>query len=132
MRRRSPDNGLPATRPRVLVVDDDEATCDLLRALLTEEGYAVATVPHGAAALELAKYHQPAVIILDERMPIMDGSSFVDHYRSQARPPAALILLSAMNDVEENAKRIGAAAFVRKPFDLDELLRVVEGCFAAT
>jgi CheY-like chemotaxis protein len=132
VRPRSPDSGVPGTRPRVLVVDDDDATCDLLRELLSEEGYAVATVPHGAAALELAKHHQPAIIILDLRMPIMDGWSFVEHYRRQARPPAPLILLSAMKDAEENAKRIGAAAFVRKPFDLDELLRVVEGCFAAT
>lgn len=64
-----------AARPRVLVIDDDDDVCEILREALTEDGYAVATVPHGAAALELIHHHQPAVILLDLRMPIMDGWS---------------------------------------------------------
>lgn len=118
------------TRPRVLVIDDDDAVCDVLREALTDAGYAVATVPHGAAALELVRHHQPAVILLDLRMPIMDGWSFVDQYRRQARPPASVILLSALKDVEDSARRIGAAGFIKKPFELDHVLSQIESCIA--
>lgn len=132
--RRPPHDNAPGTRARVLVVDDNDALCELLRDFLSEEGYAVAIAPHGAAALELVKLHQPAVIILDLLMPTMDGWSFADQYRRLGGPPAALIiLLSALTDqdVEESAHRVGAAAFVRKPFELVELLRVIEGRLVA-
>lgn len=123
-------NGIPHTRPRVLVIDDDDDVCEVLREALNDEGYAVATVPHGAAALELVKHHQPAVIVCDLRMPIMDGWSFVEQYRRQARPPASVILLSAIKDVEESAKRLGAAGFVKKPFDLSDVVTQIERCMA--
>lgn len=128
--RRANDGG--AFRPRILVVDDDDATCELLREALTDEGYAVATVPHGAAALELVRHHQPAVILCDLRMPIMDGWSFVEQYRRVARPHASIVLLSAIKDVEESAKRLGAAGFVRKPFQLDDVVEQIERCIAAS
>lgn len=127
---RGDGNGSPLTRPRVLVVDDDDDICDVLREALTDEGYAVATVPHGAAALELVKHHQPAVIICDLRMPIMDGWSFVDQYRRQARPPASVILLSALKDLEDSAKRLGADGFLKKPFDLADVVTQLERCLA--
>jgi CheY-like chemotaxis protein len=122
----------PLTRPRVLVIDDDDAVCEVLREALGDAGFAVATVPHGAAALELVKHHQPAVILLDLRMPIMDGWSFVDQYRRQARPPASVILLSALKDIEESARQIGAAGFIRKPFELEEVFAQIESCIAAS
>jgi CheY-like chemotaxis protein len=130
-RTRTSGNGpTPNSRPRVLVVDDDDDICELLREALTDEGYAVATVPHGAAALELVKHHQPAVIIVDLRMPIMDGWAFVDQYRRVAKPPASILLLSALKDVEESAKRLGADGFIRKPFELAEVTAAVERCIA--
>jgi CheY-like chemotaxis protein len=118
-------------RPRVLVVDDDDAMCELLRQALTDQGYAVATVPHGAAALELVKHHQPAVILVDLRMPIMDGWAFVEQYRRMADPPASIVLLSAVKDLEATAKRLGAEGFVRKPFEIEELTAVVQRCLAS-
>jgi DNA-binding response OmpR family regulator len=121
-----------SSRPRVLVIDDDDAICEILREALTEDGFAVATVPHGAAALELIRHHQPAVILLDLRMPIMDGWSFAEQYRRVTKPPASLILLSALKDIEESAKRLGAAAFIRKPFELEEVTAQIERCIAAS
>jgi len=119
-------------RLRVLVIDDDDAVCELLRETLSDEGYAVATVPHGAAALELVKHHGPAVILLDLRMPIMDGWSFAEQYRRVAKPPASLILITAIKDIEESAKRIGASAYIRKPFELDEVIAQIQRCVAAS
>jgi len=119
-------------RPRILVVDDDDAMCELLRQALSDQGYAVATVSHGAAALELVKHHKPAVMLVDLRMPIMDGWAFVEQYRRNADPPAAIVLLSAVKDLEATAKRLGVEAYVRKPFQLEELTVVVQRCLAAT
>ncbi len=125
-------HGGTGRRPRVLVVDDDEAMCELLRQALSDQGYAVATVPHGAAALELVKHHQPAVILVDLRMPIMDGWAFVEQYRRMADPPASIVLLSAVKDLEATAKRLGAEAYVRKPFQIEELAAAVQRCLAST
>jgi two-component system, chemotaxis family, chemotaxis protein CheY len=119
-----------SSRPRVLVIDDDDAVCEILREALSDEGYAVATVPHGAAALELIRHHQPAVILLDLRMPIMDGWSFAEQYKRTAKPPASLVVLSALREAEESAKRIGAVAVIRKPFELDEVTAIIERCIA--
>jgi CheY-like chemotaxis protein len=132
VRTRRPDReGASASRPRVLVIDDDDTVCEILREALTDEGYAVATVPHGAAALELVKHHQPAVIILDLRMPIMDGWSFVEQYRRQATPAASVILLSAIRYLEESARRIGAVGYISKPFELTDVVSRIERCIAA-
>lgn len=130
--RRSDRDGASASRPRILIIDDDDGVCEILREALTDEGYAVATVPHGAAALDLVRHHQPAVIILDLRMPMMDGWSFAEQYRRQAKPGASLILLSAMRDIEESAQRIGAASFVQKPFELTDIVGKIERCITVS
>lgn len=119
------------SRPRVLVIDDDDAVCEVLREALTEDGYAVATVPHGAAALELIRHHRPSVILLDLRMPIMDGWSFAEQYKRTAKPPASLIVLTALKDGEESAKRIGAVGLIRKPFELDEVTAAIDRCISS-
>jgi CheY-like chemotaxis protein len=106
--------------------------CELLRQVLTDQGYAVATVPHGAAALELVKHHQPAVMLVDLRMPIMDGWAFVEQYRRMAKPPASIVLMSAVKDLEATARRLGAEGFVQKPFQLEELTAVVQRCVPST
>lgn len=124
-------NGVPGSRTRVLVIDDDDAVCELLRQSLSDRGFAVATVQHGAAALELVKHHQPAVILVDLRMPIMDGWAFVEQYRRMADPPASIVLLSAVKDLEATAKRLGAEGFVRKPFQIEELTAAVQRCLAS-
>ena len=76
---------------------------------------------HGAAALEMAKVHEPALLLLDLRMPIMDGWSFVQQYRRASAAPAAIILMSANPDLPGIARQLGADGHLRKPFDLAEL-----------
>ena len=121
---RQSDDGDGAARPRVLVIDDDDALCETIRETLREE-YAVASAPHGAAALDLVKVHQPALILLDLRMPIMDGWSFVHHYRRVAAIPAAIVVMSAASDLPNIAAQLGADGHLRKPFDLKSVGRLV-------
>ncbi|HEY8807824.1 MAG TPA: response regulator [Candidatus Limnocylindria bacterium] len=113
-----------AARPRILVIDDDEALCDTIRESLRED-YAIASAPQGAAALDLVKAHEPALILVDLRMPIMDGWSFVEQYRRVAALPAALVVMSAAPDIASIATQLGADGHLKKPFDLDALYTCV-------
>lgn len=102
------------------MIDDDDALCETIRESL-RESYAVASAPQGAAALDLVKVHEPALILLDLRMPIMDGWSFVQQYRRVAVVPAAIVLMSAAPDLPTIASQLGADGYLRKPFDLSSL-----------
>ena len=117
---------------RVLVVEDDVAVTDLVREVLRLEGYAVATVSNGAAALEAVAIDPPALILLDLQMPVMDGRSFLHAYRSSAAPSAAIVLVSAVLDLARTARELKVEGYLRKPFTLDELLDVVSIALATT
>lgn len=110
----------------ILVVDDDEAICQFVRMVLTNEGYRVETASNGAAALELAAKSPPDVILLDLWMPVMDGWTFARTYRRTPGPHAPIIALSAAGQLAKHAKDIQADAFLAKPFDVHRLLEVVE------
>jgi CheY-like chemotaxis protein len=118
LRRSGNDDGL--ARPRILIIDDDGALSETIREALRED-YAVASVRHGAAALDLVTVHEPALILLDLRMPIMDGWSFVQQYRRVAVVPAAIVLMSAASDLPTIARQLGADGYLLKPFDLGTL-----------
>ena len=64
------------------------------------------------------KVHEPALILVDLRMPIMDGWSFVQQYRRAAMVPAAIVLMSAAGDLASIAQQLGADGHLKTPFDL--------------
>lgn len=114
-------------RRRVLVIDDDDDVAEVLRDALSMDGFSVATVRHGAAALELLKHLPVDVILLDLRMPIMDGWSFVEQYRRDgARPQAAIVLLSGVPHLEDASRALGIDAYIEKPFELDALVETLK------
>jgi CheY-like chemotaxis protein len=119
-------NGAPARR--VLIVDDDPDILEFVSIALEDEGYNVASAPHGAAALERlnAGTATPDVILLDMRMPVMDGWEFARVYRQAPGPHAPIIVLTAAQDAAERAAQINAQAFLGKPFEIDELLNSIE------
>jgi two-component system, chemotaxis family, chemotaxis protein CheY len=112
--------------PRVLVIDDDDELAEVLRQALRESGYAVATVRHGAAALDLVGQIQPDLILLDLRMPIMDGWSFVTQYRRGHKDGGRIVVLSGHPDVRVVSESLGADAYLEKPFELTQLLSTVQ------
>ena len=116
-----------AARP-ILVVDDDEPVRRLLFWALTDEGYSVVEAPDGAVALARAQEAPPGLILLDMRMPVLDGWAFARRYRARPGPHAPIICVTAAADAAAVAARgaqIGAVASLGKPFDLDELLALV-------
>ncbi|MDE3112525.1 MAG: response regulator [Chloroflexota bacterium] len=111
-------------RPRVLVVDDDDAIAELVREILGPEGYAVATAPNGADALELVRLHDPVLILVDLRMPVMDGRSFIDQYRRRGGH-ARIFVFSAAGGAADALPMAGVDGAIAKPFDVDALLGAV-------
>jgi CheY-like chemotaxis protein len=108
----------------ILIVDDDVGIRLVMRAALEDEGWHVETAENGRVALETLNRIAPAAIILDLRMPVMDGLTFAERYRQFAAPRAPLILISAT--VTESAIReSGAVTGLRKPVDLEMLLATV-------
>jgi CheY-like chemotaxis protein len=110
----------------ILVVDDDPAIRELIEQALGDEGYAVLTAEHGAAALQIVASTTPAVILLDMRMPVMDGWTFARQYRAAYQPAAPIVVCTAARDAGERAAQIGADGTLPKPFKLDDLLDTVE------
>jgi two-component system, chemotaxis family, chemotaxis protein CheY len=110
---------------QIMIVDDDESIREFVEVFLSGEGYEVVAAPHGAAALEMIQKVIPALILLDMRMPIMDGWEFAQAYREMPEPHAPLVVLTAALDAGEESEEIEADDYVAKPFDLEELLGVV-------
>lgn len=109
----------------VLVVDDDDTIAMTLESFLVEEGYKVMVAHNGKEALERAEASSPAVILLDMKMPVMDGWAFASAYRQQDGPHAPIIVMTAAHDSRQRASEIAADGFIPKPFDLDELLALM-------
>ena len=99
-----------------MVVDDDDGLCDAIRDILHDD-YAVASVPHGAAALELVRAHEPVLILLDLRMPVMDGADAIPAIRERS-PDTRIVVFTA----DQTAEVEGVDAQVIKGASMAEVL----------
>ena len=117
--------------PRVLVVDDDATIREMLEMMLDSEGYEVVTAQHGAAAFALLDQFKPHVILLDMKMPVLDGWAFLEQYRRRPGAKAPVVVLTAAQDDSRRASEVGADAYVAKPFAIDDLIRVLDRCIGA-
>lgn len=117
--------------PRLLVVDDDPTIREMLEMVLDSEGYAVTTAQHGLAAFALLDEVRPHVILLDMKMPVMDGWGFLERYRQRPDPKVPVVVLTAAQDDARRAGEVGADAYVAKPFAIDDLIRVLDRCLAS-
>jgi two-component system response regulator AtoC len=114
------------TRARLLVVDDDEASCSVVAEALQAEGYEVAVARGGTEALALARDKVFDLVISDIRMPDLDGLGLLRGLR-EATPDLSVILMTAFGNVEAALRAIteGAYDYVSKPLHLEELLLTV-------
>lgn len=111
---------------RVLLVDDDASIRELVPAALRAEGHEVRCAADGAAALRELESYTPDVILLDMRMPGMDGWEFSRAYRARPGQRAPVIVFSAARDAREWAAAVQADGVLDKPFELDELYALVQ------
>lgn len=113
---------MPATS-RVLVVEDDANLVAMLAALLTEEGYSVETAADGHRGLHLGLTHDYDVILLDRRLPAVEGLDLLARLRRESVTTPVLVL-SALGQPRDRVAGLDAGAedYLAKPFDVDELL----------
>lgn len=101
----------------VMVVDDDEFTCDAIRRLLARMGYTAACATNGSEALDLMKQVRPDVVVLDWMMPQMDGMEVLRRLRADpAIKDVPVLVYSAADDekMQKQAARLGAKECVLK------------------
>ena len=115
-----------SARPTVLVVEDDEGSRELLALALSDHGLRVELAGDGAEALERLESGRPDLIVLDFRMPSLDGAGFMRWLQVRPGPRPPVLLLTAAPRPAELAAEIGADAFVAKPFDLLDLYHTVD------
>ena len=114
-----------AIRPRILVVDDDPAIRTTMADILECEGYAVDTASNGLEALDRLEQAPPAAVLLDMRMPVLDGWGFMRKLRAkQIRLP--VLVVTAAQNARAWAEEVGAQGFIAKPFDIADLVAELE------
>lgn len=114
-------------QPHILLGEDDAELRELLNFSLTRAGYLVTSCANGLALLERLQHPQDYDLILsDLRMPALTGLEVLEFLHDLPHPP--FICMTAFGDQQthETARQLGAAATIDKPFDLDELIELVQ------
>lgn len=109
----------------LLVVDDDLAIRETLQELFEQEGYAVFCAANGAEALTLLeRIHDPALILLDQNMPVMSGAEFLRHKAAEPRIAGLPVVVMSAEKCLHHGH--GPTEFLSKPFNVGQLLATVE------
>ena len=109
-------------KTRILVVDDEPQILDMLKCTLEDEGYDVDVAADGKSALVLLPEHKPDLVLLDIRMPDLDGYEVLEFIREKSEVPV-IMLTGAVDPISVyQSINLGADDYVRKPFYTRELL----------
>ncbi|WP_352432332.1 response regulator [Pyrinomonas sp.] len=110
-------------KARILVIDDKEQMCAVLKKFLVGEGYAVETAQSAEQALQIMARAPFDLVLSDVRMPGMNGQELLDHLRERG-DGVAVILMTAFASIEAavEALKRGAADYISKPFSMDDVL----------
>jgi DNA-binding response OmpR family regulator len=122
------NNGRPVSRSRVLIVEDDADLAWVERFNLESEGYEVAVALEGLAALEALDSFAPEIVVLDLMLPHVDGWAVLAKAQElpvDRRPKVILVSAVAGLGDQLRAEEMGVGSFLPKPFDIDDLLRLV-------
>ena len=111
---------------KILVVDNEPEICRLFADILKEMGYEVSTATEGRQGLAQIRDNPPDILFLDIKMPKMDGLECLRRIRKIKRK-LVVVMMTGYGDIKsaQEAMRLGADEYICKPFDLDELKRLV-------
>jgi len=107
---------------KIIIIEDDKDTLDIMTYILTDEGYEVIAADNTGPLMDI-QLHRPVLILMDNRLPDGPGRDICLKLKNDpatAHFPVALV--SADNKLEEIARDCGADAFLKKPFDVKELI----------
>ena len=110
---------------RVLVVDDDPDMLLVIEAALSDEGLQVQTAADGPSAIDLMQLRPPDLLILDVTLPSMDSSSVAERMRELRDDAAPVLVITADGRAAEKARTLRAYGYLRKPFELTNLITSV-------
>ncbi|TMK55247.1 MAG: response regulator [Actinobacteria bacterium] len=116
----------PKSKTRVLIAEDDAIIRMDLKEMLEEEDYEVLEAGDGAAAVQLARDEQPSLVILDIKMPVMDGLAAAQKISEERLAPVLILTAYSQRELVERAAQIGAMAYLVKPFQKQDLLPAIE------
>ena len=128
-----PDRAAAAVVPplgsdTVLVIEDDRRSADLLRLYLEDAGYRVAVARDGVDGLDMARRLAPTVVVLDVLLPRLNGWDVLARLKRDAATAAIPVVVVSMLDERGAGFALGAAEYLVKPVDHEELLRAVTRC----
>ncbi|MGC7870743.1 sigma-54-dependent transcriptional regulator [Desulfosporosinus sp. SYSU MS00001] len=108
--------------PKILVIDDEERMCWALERALNHEGYQVMTATRGLEGIQLAQESEPSLVILDLKMPDLDGIEVLKELKS-LHPNVPVIMITAHGTIDTaiEAMKIGALDYITKPFKLEKI-----------
>ena len=109
----------------ILVVDDEAPIRTTIADILRDEGYTIKTASDGQEALQIVERIRPALVLLDMRMPVLDGWGFAQGLRARGVAVPVLVMTAAQ-DARRWAAEIAADGYLAKPFRLLDLLDAVE------
>lgn len=116
-----------STKRRAVVAEDEALIRMDIVETLREAGYdVVGEAANGQEAVDLAKEHKPDVIVMDIKMPVMDGITAAEHIAKDRLAPVVLLTAFSQTELVERARDAGAMAYVVKPFTPGDLLPAVE------
>jgi CheY-like chemotaxis protein len=113
------------TVPHVLVVDDDPDMVDVIGVILGAEGYTFRTAANGLEALDSISGERPALVLLDMLMPVMNGWQCAEELHHRYGHTVPIVVLTAAEHAEARAREIDADGVLSKPFEIEDLLRIV-------
>jgi CheY-like chemotaxis protein len=124
-----------AIATQVMVVDDDDMNREIIEAFLVSEGYEVVLAHNGRQALTLLQAQRPALVLLDVRMPDMNGYEVCQQIKGNPQTRQIPVVMVTGYDSDEEKQRgqqAGTDAFMSRPFDGDDLLSLVNSLIDAS
>jgi DNA-binding response OmpR family regulator len=112
---------------KILVVDDDQGIIEVIKIILEDSGYEVVTTSDGTAVQQIVRRILPDAVLLDLWMSGLDGHYVCKQLKKMNKTKnIPIIVVSALNDGEQKAKLAGADDFLSKPFNINDLVAIVE------
>lgn len=122
------EEGAPVSRVRTVIVAEDESLIrmDVVETLKDNGFTVVGEAGDGEKAVELAREHQPDVVVMDVKMPLLDGISAAEILSKEKICPVVLLTAFSQRELVERATEAGALAYVVKPFGPNDLIPAIE------
>ncbi|HEX8600625.1 MAG TPA: response regulator [Chloroflexia bacterium] len=111
-------------RGPILVIDDEPEILSTVATILEFEGYEVEQAANGAEGLDCIERNRPSLVLLDMRMPVLNGWDFARILKEKG-VHLPIIVMTAAQDARQWAREVGASGYIAKPFDVDDLLTTV-------